>query len=97
MPLFDLEEKIRAVNVSQATMQLFDGDFDANTIERIEKNLPAYMEKNAKSKKTKAEISFRLLNGYFMNQYPPILPNIDSKTAFYKDIAPENMSFETAL
>lgn len=83
--------------MSQATLTLFEGDFDANNVERMEKNLPAYMEKNAKSKKSKSEISFRLLNGYFMNQYPPILPNIGSKTEFYKDIAPENMSFENAL
>ena len=32
-----------------------------------------------------------------MNQYPPILPSIGSKTQMYKDIAPENMSFENAL
>lgn len=43
IPLFDIEENIRCVNVMQATVPLFDGDFDANTIQKIQKNLPAYM------------------------------------------------------
>lgn len=54
IPLFDIEEGIRAVNVSQATLPLFQGDFDANNIEKLEKNLPAFFQKNAKSKKSKA-------------------------------------------
>ena len=32
-----------------------------------------------------------------MNQYPPEMPNPSLKAPLYKDIAPENMSFEEAL
>lgn len=97
VPLFELEEKIRSVDAKQVTTKLFEGDFDNNNIEKLEKNLKGFMQKNESSKKVEAEISFRVLNGYFMNQYPNVRPEPDSKAPFYRDLPPEGMSFDDAL
>jgi hypothetical protein len=50
-----------------------------------------------KSKKNKASISVRILNGYFMNQFLPPQPDPTDKTLFYKDIAGSNNDFGTTL
>lgn len=46
------------------------------------------MDSNEKSKKSKAQLSFRILNGYFMNQFMPEGPSDDPKAKMYKDIPP---------
>lgn len=51
------------------------------------------MQSNQKSKKSKAELSFRILNGYFMNQFHLDGPTNDPKATMYRDIPPKNMSF----
>lgn len=81
----------------QATLPLLEGDFNMNIIEKLQKNLPATLEEINKTKKIKAEISFRVLNGYFMNQYMPPQPSISSKKRMFKDMVPPNMSFEEAM
>lgn len=89
-------ENIRSVNVTQTTFPLWKGDFDNNEIEGLEKNLKGYLERKAKMKKLQSSISCRLLNGYFLNQYPPIYPDPEN-AKMYKDIVPPNMSFSEAL
>ena len=49
------------------------------------------------SKTIEAELSFRVLNGYFMNQYFPLFPNPNNKAPLYKNLEPEGMSYEDAL
>lgn len=46
------------------------------------------MKSNEKSKKSKAELSFRILNGYFMNQFHPDAPSDDPKAIMYRNIPP---------
>jgi hypothetical protein len=38
-----LQENIKSVNVMQNDIVLCEGDFDINTIEKVEKDLPGYM------------------------------------------------------
>ena len=80
----------------QGQFPLLEGDFDPNEIELLEKNIKGYLSKKAKAKKTKSSISVRILNGYFLNQYPAVTPNSE-RTSLYKDIVPPKMSFEEAL
>ena len=78
-------------------VQMFEGDFDNNNIEKLEKNLRSFMTKNEPTKKSDCKLQFRILNGYFMNQYAPVTPNQASKHPLYKNIAPEGMTFQDAL
>jgi hypothetical protein len=50
-----------------------------------------------KIKKSKATISIRILNGFFMNQFQPPPQDPTDKTPLYKNIARENLDFDTAL
>jgi hypothetical protein len=51
----------------------------------------------SKNKKSKATISIRMLNGFFMNQFMPVMPDPTNKMPMYQDIVPEGMDFDTAL
>ena len=48
---------------------MYDGDFDSNTVGNLEKNLPKFMNGINKNKKSECNLSLRILNGYYMNQF----------------------------